>query len=93
MNDKCASGTGAFIDKLTAKLSIPRERLCRQTYRGYPLHHVAGKCGVFAETDINGLQKQGVPAGELMASLFEAIVIQNLSRSGSRCRRVSATTW
>lgn len=79
MNDKCAGGTGAFIDKLSAKLSIPRERLCRQTYRGYPLHHIAGKCGVFAETDINGLQKQGVPAGELMASLFEAIVIQNLT--------------
>ncbi|MGC9998975.1 MAG: BadF/BadG/BcrA/BcrD ATPase family protein [Bryobacteraceae bacterium] len=79
MNDKCAGGTGAFIDKLTAKLSISRERLCRQMYRGYPLHPVAGKCGVFAETDINGLQKQGVPAGELMASLFEAIVIQNLT--------------
>ena len=79
MNDKCAGGTGAFIDKLSAKLSIPRERLCWQKYRGYSLHHVAGKCGVFAETDINGLQKQGVPAEELMASLFEAIVIQNLT--------------
>ena len=79
MNDKCAGGTGAFIDKLTAKLSISRESLCRQMYRGYPLHSVAGKCGVFAETDINGLQKQGVPAGELLASLFEAIVIQNLT--------------
>ena len=79
MNDKCAGGTGAFIDKLSAKLSIPRERLCSQKYRGYPLHHVAGKCGVFAETDINGLQKQGVPPGELMASLFEAIVLQNLT--------------
>jgi len=79
MNDKCAGGTGAFIDKLTAKLMISRERLCRQMYRGYPLHSVAGKCGVFAETDINGLQKQGVPAGELLASLFEAIVIQNLT--------------
>lgn len=79
MNDKCAGGTGAFLDKLSAKLSIPRERMCRQRYRGYPLHYVAGKCGVFAETDINGLQKQGVPAGELMASLFEAIVIQNLT--------------
>src|SRR3989304_827992 len=42
-------------------------------------HPVAGKCGVFAETDINGLQKQGIPSEELMASLFEAIVQQNLS--------------
>ena len=43
------------------------------------LHPVAGKCGVFAETDINGLQKQGVPPDELMASLFESIIQQNLS--------------
>ena len=48
-------------------------------YNGLKLHPVAGKCGVFAETDINGLQKQGVPPDELMASLFEAIVMQNLS--------------
>ena len=32
-----------------------------------------------AETDINGLQKNGVPGDQLMASLFEAIVQQNLS--------------
>ena len=43
------------------------------------LHPVAGKCGVFAETDINGLQKSGIPPDELMASLFDAIVLQNLS--------------
>ncbi len=43
------------------------------------LHPVAGKCGVFAETDINSLQKMGVPPDELMASLFEAIVGQNLA--------------
>jgi activator of 2-hydroxyglutaryl-CoA dehydratase len=79
MNDKCAGGTGAFIDKLSARLSISRQQLCLQRYRGHTLHSVAGKCGVFAETDINGLQKQGVPATELMASLFEAIVIQNLT--------------
>jgi predicted nucleotide-binding protein (sugar kinase/HSP70/actin superfamily)/activator of 2-hydroxyglutaryl-CoA dehydratase len=34
---------------------------------------------VFAETDINGLQKEGTPPDQLMASLFEAIVLQNLS--------------
>src|SRR5450759_161798 len=42
------------------------------------LHPVDGKCGGFAETEINGLQKMGVPPDELMASLFEAIVMQNL---------------
>src|SRR5947208_1689769 len=79
MNDKCAGGTGAVIDKINAKLRIPTEQLCEMGYRGIKLHPVAGKCGVFAETDINGLQKMGVPSDELMASLFEAIVMQNLS--------------
>jgi len=79
MNDKCAGGTGAVIDKINAKLRIPVEELCQQGYNGIKLHKVAGKCGVFAETDINGLQKEGTPPDELMASLFEAIVLQNLS--------------
>jgi predicted CoA-substrate-specific enzyme activase len=79
MNDKCAGGTGAVIDKINAKLKIPAERLCDQGYDGIKLHKVAGKCGVFAETDINGLQKEGTPSDELMASLFDAIVLQNLT--------------
>jgi activator of 2-hydroxyglutaryl-CoA dehydratase/predicted nucleotide-binding protein (sugar kinase/HSP70/actin superfamily) len=79
MNDKCAGGTGAVIDKINAKLKIPAADLCEQAYAGIKLHKVAGKCGVFAETDINGLQKEGTPPDELMASLFEAIVLQNLT--------------
>jgi len=79
MNDKCAGGTGAVIDKINAKLRIPAAELAEQGYDGIKLHAVAGKCGVFAETDINGLQKQGIPREELMASLFEAIIGQNLT--------------
>src|SRR5689334_22293434 len=79
MNDKCAGGTGAVIDKINAKLKIPAAELSNQGYHNIKLHKVAGKCGVFAETDINGLQKTGTPPNELMASLFEAIVLQNLS--------------
>ncbi len=78
MNDKCAGGTGAVIDKISAKLGIPEKDLSQVRYAGIRVHSVAGKCGVFAETDINGLQKQGIPPDELMASLFEAFVLQNL---------------
>src|SRR5690606_2025774 len=79
MNDKCAGGTGAVIDKINAKVKLSIDELVALDYHGVKLHPVAGKCGVFAETDINGHQKQGVPPSELMASLFEAIVQQNLS--------------
>jgi len=79
MNDKCAGGTGAVLDKISAKLGIPAAQLAEQRYDGISLHHVAGKCGVFAETDINSLQLMGIPTDQLMASLFDAIVGQNLS--------------
>lgn len=79
MNDKCAGGTGAIIDKIAAKLGISSEQLSQMRYENVRIHPIAGKCGVFAETDINSLQKQGVPAEELVASLFESIVQQNLS--------------
>ncbi len=79
MNDKCAGGTGAVLDKIAAKLNLSSDRLGEMPYEGVKLHPVAGKCGVFAESDINSLQKLGVPAEELMASLFDAIVQQNLA--------------
>jgi len=46
MNDKCAGGTGAVIDKINAKLKIPTAELALQGYHGIKLHKVAGKCGV-----------------------------------------------
>jgi activator of 2-hydroxyglutaryl-CoA dehydratase/predicted nucleotide-binding protein (sugar kinase/HSP70/actin superfamily) len=79
MNDKCAGGTGVVIDKISAKLKIAPEALTSQPYAGVKVYPIAGKCGVFAETDINGLQKRGVAAEELMASLYDAIVLQNLT--------------
>ena len=79
MNDKCAGGTGVVIEKIAAKLHVPYERLIAESFDSTPIYPVAGKCGVFAETDIIGLQKQGVPQDHLVASLFHAVVLQNLS--------------
>jgi predicted CoA-substrate-specific enzyme activase len=79
MNDKCAGGTGVIIEKIAAKLHISRNDLLTRSYENAQIYPIAGKCGVFAETDITGLQKHGVPSDDLMASLFHAIVLQNLS--------------
>jgi len=79
MNDKCASGTGATIEKCTQKVGLEQEELTRLTFRDDALHHVAAKCGVFAETDVVNLVKSSVPADEIMNSLADAIVMQNLT--------------
>jgi activator of 2-hydroxyglutaryl-CoA dehydratase/predicted nucleotide-binding protein (sugar kinase/HSP70/actin superfamily) len=79
MNDRCAGGTGAVVDKIASRLGISPERLGTLRCDGLSRHSVAAKCGVFAETDIVALHRRGVPVEELMASLFAAIVRQNLS--------------
>jgi len=79
MNDKCASGTGATIDKCLIKVGMPSDEVTKLRFNGDHLHHVAAKCGVFAETDIVNLVKSGIPAAEVMCSLADAIVMQNLS--------------
>lgn len=79
MNDKCASGTGATIEKCTMKVGMESEEVQRLSFQTEKLHHVAAKCGVFAETDIVNLVKTSVPSDEIMNSLADAIVMQNLT--------------
>ena len=48
-------------------------------YTGHTLHKISSKCGIFAEADANTLLKAGVTVDEIIASLFEAVVYQNLA--------------
>ncbi|HEX6802076.1 MAG TPA: BadF/BadG/BcrA/BcrD ATPase family protein [Terriglobales bacterium] len=79
MQSACSGGTGTFIEKTARKLEIAPEKLAQMGYSGYPLHKISSKCGIFAEADANTLLKAGVPVEEIIASLFEAVVYQNLA--------------
>ena len=79
MQSACSGGTGTFIEKTARKLSIETETLARMRYEGMSLHKVSSKCGIFAEADSNTLVKSGVPVDEIIASLYEAVVYQNLA--------------
>ncbi len=79
MNDKCASGTGATIEKCSMKVGLESSDMQNLKFQTDKLHHVAAKCGVFAETDIVNLVKTSVPSNEIMNSLADAIVMQNLT--------------
>lgn len=78
MNDKCAGGTGATIDKLLSKIGLTMEEAENISTKGKTIHHIAAKCGVFAETDVVGLLKAGIDKEEIFVSLCTAIVKQNL---------------
>jgi len=79
MQSACSGGTGTFIEKSARKLEISPEALAAMPYEGMSLHRISSKCGIFAEADANSLVKAGVPVDEIIASLFEAVVYQNLA--------------
>ncbi|MDH4190026.1 MAG: activase [Betaproteobacteria bacterium] len=79
MQSACSGGTGTFIEKTARKLQVETERLAQMAYAGATLHKISSKCGIFAESDANTLVKSGVPVEEIIASLFEAVVYQNLA--------------
>jgi len=79
MQSACSGGTGTFIEKTARKLQVSAETLAQAGYDGYNLHKISSKCGIFAEADSNTLVKSGVPVDEIIASLYEAVVYQNLA--------------
>jgi activator of 2-hydroxyglutaryl-CoA dehydratase len=79
MQSACSGGTGTFIEKTARKLEIATEQLAKMRYTGHTLHKISSKCGIFAEADANTLLKAGVTVDEIIASLFEAVVYQNLA--------------
>jgi len=78
MNDKCAGGTGSTIDKIINKIGISQQDVAEITLEKKQIHHIAAKCGVFAETDVVGLLKAGISREEIFISLCSAIVKQNI---------------
>ncbi|MBD3344784.1 MAG: CoA activase [Chitinivibrionales bacterium] len=78
MNDKCAGGTGATLDRILGKIGISLSEVRKVRAQGKTIHPIAAKCGVFAETDVVGLLKTGIEMEEIVVSLCTAIVKQNL---------------
>lgn len=79
MQSACSGGTGTFIEKTANKLQIEADVLREMHHTGLSIHKISSKCGIFAEADANTLLKSGVPVEEIIASLFDAVVCQNLA--------------
>src|SRR5579864_4918089 len=85
------TATASMNDKCFLKVNAPPDLVTSLHFDDRKLHHVAAKCGVFAETDIVNLIKSGIPSQEVLCSLADAIVLQNLSvltRGGTLKHRV-----
>ena len=72
MNDKCAAGTGRFLQMLSGILNMPLDDLGRAAAAGDPVA-ISSMCAVFAETEIVGLLAGGTAPQDIAAGVFRSI--------------------
>jgi predicted CoA-substrate-specific enzyme activase len=83
MNTVCAAGTGSFLDRQAARLNIPIEEFGAYALRSRSPVRIAGRCAVFAETDMIHKQQTGHRLEDIIAGVCEALVrnyLSNLSK-------------
>lgn len=83
MNTVCAAGTGSFLDRQASRLDIPIEQLGQYALRSKNPVRIAGRCAVFAESDMIHKQQTGHRVEDIVAGLCEALArnfLNNLAK-------------
>ncbi|MCE7939402.1 2-hydroxyglutaryl-CoA dehydratase [bacterium] len=84
LNDKCAAGTGAFLEKTVRYMGYQTEDIGPLAIAAANTVPISGVCAVFAESEVINHLSQGVPASEIMYSAIISLV----ERSVQLLRRV-----
>ncbi|KPJ65366.1 hypothetical protein AMJ44_10420 [candidate division WOR-1 bacterium DG_54_3] len=69
MNSLCAAGTGSFLDQQASRLGIAIEDFGELALRSKRPPRIAGRCSVFAKTDMIHLQQKATPVEDILAGL------------------------
>jgi predicted CoA-substrate-specific enzyme activase len=82
MNDRCAAGTGCFLEMVAARLEMSWEKLAELGRQSGNPALISNICAVFAETEIIGLLADGRPLPDVVAGVQNAIVTRIASLAG-----------
>ncbi|GAV22327.1 acyl-CoA dehydratase activase [Carboxydothermus pertinax] len=83
MNTVCAAGTGSFLDQQAQRLNIPIEKFGEIALKSKMPVRIAGRCAVFAESDMIHKQQMGCSLEDILAGLCDALVrnyLNNLAK-------------
>ncbi|WP_169316365.1 acyl-CoA dehydratase activase [Desulfomonile tiedjei] len=73
MNEICAAGTGAFLDEQAQRLGIEIESFGSIGLKSTHPAHIAGRCAVFAKTDMIHHAQEGTPLPDILMGLAYAL--------------------
>jgi predicted CoA-substrate-specific enzyme activase len=82
MNTVCAAGTGSFLDHQALRLSMSIEQFSRTALESTKPVHIAGRCTVFAESDMIHKQQSGHCTEDIVYGLCQALVRNYLNNVG-----------
>jgi predicted CoA-substrate-specific enzyme activase len=93
MNDKCAAGTGRFIEVMANVLEVPLADMGNLSLTSTKPSMISSTCTVFAESEVISLRARGEPRENLIAGIHKGIVsrIITMGRGVGFSREVAFT--
>ncbi|MEW6720769.1 MAG: acyl-CoA dehydratase activase [Thermodesulfobacteriota bacterium] len=82
MNDKCAAGTGRFLEVVLARLRVPPGEVAQYVARASRTVPVTSTCTVFAESEVVSLVARGEPVEDIVKGLHAALASRVASLVG-----------
>jgi len=73
MNDKCAAGTGRFLEVTAEGLGVRLENMGELSLKAKNVAEISNICTVFAELEVVSRLAEGVPLEELLAGIHDAV--------------------
>jgi len=87
MNTLCAAGTGSFLDQQAHRLGYSIEEFSKLALKSKTPPRIAGRCSVFAKTDMIHLQQGATPDFEIIAGLCFAMA-RNLKSNIGKGKKI-----
>lgn len=82
MNDRCAAGTGRFLEVVADRLEVPLDKLGSYSEKSSSPAPISSMCVVFAETEIIGLLSTGTPREDIIAGVQHSIAQRLFAMAG-----------
>lgn len=82
MNDRCAGGTGRFLEVVAARLEVGLDDLGTIAAKSKEPAVISSMCVVFAETEIIGLLATGIACEDIIAGVQKAIAERVVAMAG-----------
>ena len=78
MNDKCAAGTGAFLEKTARYMGYSTEEISPLLETSRKTVPISGVCAVFAESEVINHLSLGTPPGDIMQGAIESLTTRSV---------------